>query len=495
MVRIGRYIRISNREQRKGLERQLFQMERLVERLGGELENSPLYVDVKSGRDPDRQEFKRFCKDIESKAVDIVVAYRVDRLARDAQVSLRLADLFESAGVRLYDFQGDRFIDFANPEDWEGYAQRGVSADAESRKLSSRIRAGYEYSRHKGKAGSKPAWGYIRNPETEKYELDPALADAVRDSVKIVLASGNFQRSCRQIARKWGKQWQSNSLRKWISNPCLRGHTGYGHEGRRWREVRYNTHPEHAVLTEEQYQWIENLIQERRLYWGKNRKAERHSLGGLAYCGRCGTKMVITAGGQPDDEVPIFYFTCRQRAQRIVPGEPCGMKRSLSLSVLEDYTIQQLTAAAGQIATIAQATIVLPKSDRLLELEALLNGLNKLGSSSMLEASKAQIRAEIAALTTQSSEITAEVGENRELLVSIFSDPLTWQTLSKAEKSAIFRGLIDRILISMEEVPTGEMSRRGNPKMRIDWTVEFHLKVGLQDSPSTVRFSSFPRNN
>lgn len=481
-MRIGRYIRISNKEQRKGLERQLFELERCVLGLGADLEDSPLYVDVESGRSRKREEFQRLYRDVELKAVDVVVAYRVDRLARDLEVSAKLYNLFEKTGVRLYDFQKGDFVNFSNPEEWESYAQRAVSAEAESRKLSKRIQSGYEFARHSSKAGSKPPWGYIRNKETERYELDPELEKAARDTVATVVRTGNFQRSCRQIAKRWGKQWQPHTLRKWISNPVLRGHTGYAHQGRTWGEVKRDTHPDHAIISEAEYQAIEALIAKRRLYWGANyNREQRHPLGGLAFCGRCGTRMCITASDYEENGQKVFYFSCRERVQRIKPENVCTLNRSLRVDRLEPVVIQGLVQAAAGIVEVAETPITPAKPPRLVELEGMLSRLNQMGNEPALQSSKDQLRVEIAAL--QAAMVTPQIegfSESKELLLALFGDPLFWQTMQSKERRVAFTSLIERIVIDVVEVDTGELTKRGKARQRLDWMIQIELKPALQ---------------
>jgi len=482
-LRIGRYLRVSRKEQSKTLERQLFSLEQTVLKLGGDLEESPLFVDVQSGRESDRVEFLKMVRAIETHSLDILIAYRVDRLARDLEVSARLYKLFERGAARLYDFQREDFVDFSNPEEWESYAQRGVSAEAESRKLSKRIRSGYEFSRHKGKAGSKPPWGYIRNPETEKYELDPNLAEAVRDSIKILLSKGNFQESCRIIAERWGKQWQPNSLRVWICNPVLRGHTGYSHQGRHWGEIKFSTHPEHAVLTEQEYQQIESLIEERRQYWGANGRATRHPLGGLVVCGRCGTKMCVTLGHTTPTGRKNLYFSCRDRVHRVKP-DICTMRRSLRVDIAEDLVIDKLIQARETIATLGQTPTQPAKSPELLRLENLLVGLNRLGDDPSLWGSKDQIRAQIAQIRASEGSVDQTIAESRELLLSVFGSRAEWEVLKLDEKRHLFRALVDRVVVDVTETDTGEVSKRGNPKQIVNWQIDVILKpLGLPSSP------------
>jgi DNA invertase Pin-like site-specific DNA recombinase len=151
-MHIGRYLRVSSTEQKKTLERQQYSLELAVIKLGGVLEESPLFVDVQSGRDNDRPEFLKLVQAIETRSIDVLVAYRVDRLARDLETSAWLGKLFERTGVKLYDFQKEGYVDFSNPEEWESYAHRSVAAESESRRLSKRIRSGFEFSPAQGQS-------------------------------------------------------------------------------------------------------------------------------------------------------------------------------------------------------------------------------------------------------------------------------------------------------------------------------------------------------
>lgn len=483
-MRVARYIRVSNREQKKGLERQLFRLEQCVGQLGGSLEDSPLYVDVQSGRDSDRPEFLKMLSALEGNELDVIIAYRVDRLARDLAMTARLYRLFEAGTARLYDFQRESYVDFSNPEEWESYAQRGVSAEAESRKLSKRIRSGFEFNRHKGIANSRPPWGYIRDSEAGTYKLNPELAPAVRDSVQIVLKERNFQRACRKIARRWEKQWKSNSLRKWIQNPVLRGHTGYGWSvdgGCTWSEIRYNTHPDEAVMSEADFESITNIIAENRQYWGTNsqKNAPRHPLGGLVYCARCGSKMAITLGSVRSDGTKLHYFSCRERVQWQKP-EKCSMNRSLPVQRVLDEVIQRLLEANGLLADVAGQVIEMPKPPELLELEALLRNLERLGNNRALQSSKDELITQIAALKSSHRGISGEMTSNRTLLSSMFRDPLFWQTLKPDEQHQVFSSLVNRVIVDCQEIDTGQISKRKRPIIEVSWDFEIYLKpLGL----------------
>jgi len=475
-LRIGRYVRISKREQRNGLDRQLFELEKCVLALGGSLDNSPLWVDIQSGRDFDRVEFQKMLAAINAHDVDVIMTYRVDRLARDLEVNAMLARTFEQQKIRLYDLQKSGYVDFNNPEDWSNYAHSGVAAEAESRRLSRRIKAGYEFNRTMGRASSKPPWGYVRNKESGKYELDPDLEKAVRDTLKVLLENGNFQKTCRVVARRWKKQWEYSSFRKWVSNPVLRGHTGYRQMGRKWGEIRYDTHPEHAVLTEQELKTLEALVAERRSHWGQNMKYTPQPLSSIVYCGRCGTKMVITRGTYcPKHGDKPYYFSCRERSQRVKP-EPCNLGRSCPVGTIEAAVIAELVKAHELLAIIAQTPVALKESPELLEARRKLDQLNRMGDDPEYEPSKARFIAKIAALQAEQGNQSSETPENRELLQAIFANPLTFSTLPPDEKRQIFNGLVSKVVVNCTEEDTGEVSRRGKPKMLVSWSFEVYLK-------------------
>jgi site-specific DNA recombinase len=486
---IGRYARISTQENAKALDRINFTLEQAVIGLGGRVEDSPLWTEVMSGTKRDRPEFLKMREAVQARRIDVLVTYRIDRLARDSEFGISFGRLLEKTGVRLYDCQRSGFVDFSNPSEWESYASQSVQAEAESRKLSSRIRAGKAYGRHTAAAGSKPPWGYLRDKETARYRLDPALEAAVRDSVEIILTTGgNFTESCRSINDAWNRAWKPNSLRIWVTNPVLRGHTGYLRTGRYWAEIKYGTHLDQAILSEEEYEEIEGLIRSRKKYWGNNRGLLGHSLGGLAFCGRCGSRMSVTSSNRQDNVVR-YYLSCTARTQRVSREHTCDLRRSLRLDALEGVVQDLLGGAARGIACLAASEVQTPKSPRLVEAERLLSELERLGQNRALESSKAQLRLEIQQLTAAGAFETRGSVESRELLESVFSDRQTWQNLNPNARRTVFRKLIERVTLDYSEVEIG-ISRAGKPKHKIDWTVslEFKPKVGIPISNALLEY-------
>jgi hypothetical protein len=165
------------------------------------------------------------------------------------------------------------------------------------------------------------------------------------------------------------------------------------------------------------------------------------------------------------------------------------MRRSLRVEEAEAAVIRTLIAASETVATLAQTPSQTVKSPRLLELENLLAGLNRLGNNAALQSSKDQIRTQMAELQAQQGGIDTTISENRSLLVSVFGNRTEWEVLKPDEKRAIFKALVDRAVVTCVEIDTGEFSRRGKPKQIVTWELDVTLKaLGL---PTTTAPSAF----
>ena len=189
--------------------------------------------------------------------------------------------------------------------------------------------------------------------------------------------------------------------------------------------------------------------------------------------------MCVTSANRQADS-PVFYFSCRERTQRIRPEPVCSAARSLRMDALEGCIVQQLCAAAGSISDYAVQEVEAPKSPRLLELERLLSELERLGNNPALESSKAALRLEVSQIAAGERFDRSGTEAARETLESAFSDPTVWRSLKDDEKRAVFRDLIQSVTVDYAEVEIG-LTRAGLTKYRIDWTIdlEFAPKLGL----------------
>ncbi|MEP0917196.1 recombinase family protein [Leptolyngbya sp. DQ-M1] len=227
------YIRLSRAEQNNGvsLERQIYNVKQAAKRIGAELPEDRIYCDLISGRKNDRPNFQIISEYLEHRSADVVIFNRVDRMGRDLEALARLGKQFERTEVGAFvcnkGLEGD-FINWKDPADWEFWASSAVAAEKESRVLSYRTSAAWEFNRHMSLAAYRVPFGYQRNTE-RRYERDPARIEAaIRLKEIFFQENGNISRLRARAVSELGLQMSPQTYRDLLTNPVWRGHTGIG---------------------------------------------------------------------------------------------------------------------------------------------------------------------------------------------------------------------------------------------------------------------------
>ena len=162
------------------------------------------------------------------------------------------------------------------------------------------------------------------------------------------------------------------SFRRYILNPCLRGHTVYKVDGD--EEIHYNTHP--ALLTEAEYQELERTttLKTRR----DTSKYSLHYLAGLFRCAECGAAMSKTGSYNGKN---VLRFQCA--AYKAFGLKSCTNKKTLAASIVKRKTIEQLRQYAHQITKEIDTLATDQKKDNpeILKLQQQIIGLKKLGDN------------------------------------------------------------------------------------------------------------------
>ncbi|MGB3311537.1 MAG: fdxN element excision recombinase XisF [Nodosilinea sp.] len=437
------YARVSKQEQAKNSNALDQQINRLV-REGVE----ELFVDVQSGREDERPNFEKLVSLIRSRQVDGVVITRDDRITRHGSMTMELLDLFEKTGVHLRILDGgSSAVDFANPYEWKQRAQAGIDSEYEVRLNSLKIRKGYEFFREEGRANVKPPFGYKRVDEQYSLDTDPwkdtgfTVLEVARGTVEAFLEMRTLQGTCRLVDERFSKAWTANGLRCWLLNPTLLGHTPYKRDDnlKQHRQIVYNTHTDRALMSQAELDTIKEVLAQNKSFWGANRSARRYPLGGLMFCGECGTKMTVA---RSDGRV---YVWCRQRKNKI-SSKPCGQKKTPRMETIEAVVIQSLTKRAESISAMAE--VPSPDIDPP-ELQALKVELAYYQNAPGSRAASivADLRQQIEAFKQKQQVATVVTSEQRDLLLQVFGDPLYWKTLMDEEKREIYRALVERVIV------------------------------------------------
>ena len=263
-------------------------------------------------------------------------------------------------------------------------SQNAYYAQLESERLGRRQEKAYAFAREQGTFNTRiHPLGYRINRETKLYEIDWAKSDSsnvigyleipelqtlsdlyqldlnfVKGDSSIPIAKGELAillRDCflsQQSQYKALKVWKGeildklnlikdsktltkilkftdNSLRDWLLNPILQGHTAYNkykkvylgekYEKTAYRKnprenwkITYNTHPNEAILNHNQAKTIEFYIEQNASYGYRVARSKRksdlpESLSMILRCKHCGLGFKISTNYQKGKRYALYY--------------------------------------------------------------------------------------------------------------------------------------------------------------------------------------------
>jgi DNA invertase Pin-like site-specific DNA recombinase len=120
---------------------------------------------------------------------DVLVVGYVSRFLRNLkQTLIAVEDHLHPAGVAVL-FVDERLLS-SDPDDWASFVREAQEAEAYSRKLSKRVREGYEAKRRRlgVPGGNRAPYGLIREGHPSVLRVDPAKAAVVRQAYELAAA-------------------------------------------------------------------------------------------------------------------------------------------------------------------------------------------------------------------------------------------------------------------------------------------------------------------
>ncbi|NJN07190.1 MAG: recombinase family protein [Richelia sp. RM1_1_1] len=287
-----------------------------------------ILTDIQSGREDSRKSYKKLLKLVKSGVVVEVITTRLDRLGRNSIEIHRAVETFRSHGVKFTNL--DMHLDGSGSAmEWLTIQNVATMAEFESRSISDRVKHGLNYYRENLKA-FKPPFGYTKDenlrlvPHPINWDIARELCERLRSQTKTKIS--------RWLAEEHGVKMYPTSFRRYILNPCLRGHTVYKLNGGDEEEIHYNTHP--ALLTETEYQELElsTRVKNRR----DTSKYRLHFLAGLFRCA-CGAAMSKTGSYKAPANMK---FQCA--AYKAFGLKVCTNRKTIADSIVRRETIGEL---------------------------------------------------------------------------------------------------------------------------------------------------------
>ncbi|MEK5379213.1 recombinase family protein [Niallia sp. FSL W8-0635] len=233
MFRVGAYARVSTgrEEQDTSLVNQKLMFEKYIHDKGWIFEK--YYQDRKTGTKAKRPELIELLGDIEQKNIDVVLVKDLSRLARNGELSYKIANLAKAHGVYIISLDGmvntmKKNMDMLGLLAW--------MYEKESQNLSQKIKSVKEVGASTGKyQGSTPPYGYylengklcIRKDETPsivKRIFQEYINGTGVDTIAKNLTLEGVPTPAQVINKKnAGTEWMSNTIKIILSNPHYTG--------------------------------------------------------------------------------------------------------------------------------------------------------------------------------------------------------------------------------------------------------------------------------
>ena len=303
--------------------------------------NPCFYVDDGfSGGNFQRPAFQQMISDMENGEIGIIVTKDLSRLGRNQlHTGLYIEERFPMFGVRYIAINDNVDTDSSESNDLMPF--KNLFNEWFIRDTSRKIRAVLKAKAERGEwLGTRAPYGYIRNPDTKKLEVDEEAAAIVR-RIFAMCASGNGPSQIARILKKeqvltptmyaytrYGMNhtcldtahpynWSDSSIANLLENEIYLGNTvNMKYSTKSYKDKRRvehsreeclvfkDTHP--ALITQEVWDIVQRVRKNRRR---PTKMEEQNKYSGLVFCADCGSNMVLHRAHTMS--ASYNHFTCR----------------------------------------------------------------------------------------------------------------------------------------------------------------------------------------
>ncbi|TCK25448.1 DNA invertase Pin-like site-specific DNA recombinase [Pseudonocardia endophytica] len=317
------YLRISSDRSGEGLgvERQRVDCLALIEGRGWTLARAPFCENDASaaGRKP-RPLFRALLDLVRSGGVDVIVAWSLDRLVRNARDRLALVEACRDAGVMIALCRGSD-MDPTTPAGRLAIDVLGSVAQHEIDQKADRQRSAAQQAAENGRwIGGRRAFGYT----ADGLSIVEDEAAALRDAYAAVLAGETL----RGVARQWNRAgfttaqrpyrhahlgerspWRGDAVRRVLLNPRNAGLRA--HKGEIMGQACWD-----GVVDESTWRATRTLLSDSARTTGGPTAMGKHFLSGVALCGLDGCGALVHGGGASHGK-PVY----RCRTTQLLPDQ------------------------------------------------------------------------------------------------------------------------------------------------------------------------------
>lgn len=350
--KVAIYTRVSTTNQAEegfSIDEQIDRLTKYAEAMGWQV--SDTYTDAGfSGAKLERPAMQRLINDIENKAFDTVLVYKLDRLSRSVRDTLYLVkDVFTKNKIDFISL--NESIDTSSAMGSLFLTILSAINEFERENIKERMTMGKLGRAKTGKSmmWSKTAFGYKHNKETGVLELDPLQATVIEQIFANYLDGMSITKLRDKLNDEGhvGKDipWSYRTLRQTLDNPVYCGYIKFKNQ------LFKGEHQ--PIISHETYSDVQKELEKRQQQtYAKNNNPRpfqaKYMLSGIARCGYCGAPLRIVLGHKRKDGSRTTKYQCVNRFPRKTKGvtvyndnKKCD-SGTYDLSNLEDAVVTSL---------------------------------------------------------------------------------------------------------------------------------------------------------
>ena len=178
-MNVAIYARVSTKDKGQEVRNQLEQLRSYCDKQGWHIIHE--YIDQKSGKNGDREQFQRMMSHAYQREFDLVLFWSLDRFSREGSFeTLQYLKKLDSHGVAFKSFT-EQYLDGTGIFKDAIIAILGALANQERVRLSERVHAGLERARKQGRIGGRPKKQYERDKDAVRIRQLREDGQSIRD--------------------------------------------------------------------------------------------------------------------------------------------------------------------------------------------------------------------------------------------------------------------------------------------------------------------------
>jgi DNA invertase Pin-like site-specific DNA recombinase len=178
-MNVAIYARVSTKDKGQEVRNQLEQLRSYCDKQGWHIVHE--YIDQKSGKNGDRDQFQRMMSHAYQREFDLVLFWSLDRFSREGSFeTLQYLKKLDSHGVAFKSFT-EQYLDGTGIFKDAIIAILGALANQERVRLSERVHAGLERARKQGRVGGRPRKQYERDKDAVRIRQLREDGQSIRD--------------------------------------------------------------------------------------------------------------------------------------------------------------------------------------------------------------------------------------------------------------------------------------------------------------------------